>query len=152
MTILYSLLLCCALCAMTSPGLAQDEDPFDLNAYRWHNRLVVVFAEKAATPAYQDVVQEIATVRNAFDDRDMVLISLFEQEPGSAEDRPIPLADANRLRQKFEIATGSFRVYLIGKDGGVKKEGSSEIRMQDLFNLIDTMPMRRNEMRRKSSG
>ena len=38
-----------------------------------------------------------------------------------------------------------YKILLIGKDGGVKFEGENRT-LQQIFNQIDTMPMRRNEM------
>ena len=44
----------------------------------------------------------------------------------------------------------SFRVVLIGKDGGVKLRQEEPISVADLFALIDSMPMRKQEMRQRS--
>jgi hypothetical protein len=35
---------------------------------------------------------------------------------------------------------------LIGKDGGVKLRSSEPVSVKDIFGLIDSMPMRRQEM------
>ena len=40
----------------------------------------------------------------------------------------------------------SFRILLIGKDGGIKFESNRSISLMHLFKLIDSMPMRQNEM------
>ena len=44
-----------------------------------------------------------------------------------------------------------FKIKLIGKDGGTKFEGR-KASLQDLFNRIDSMPMRRYEMRFDDNG
>ena len=137
-----------ALGSHLSPSQAQARSSFDLKEYRWENRLLVVFAEQSTTSAYQVLITDIDRLRDDFDDRDMVLISLFEKETSIAADRSIDKDIADQLRQKFEVKPGSYRVFLIGKDGGIKRKGGSEVSLQDLFGLIDTMPMRRNEMRR----
>ena len=43
----------------------------------------------------------------------------------------------------------SFRIVLIGKDGGVKLDQAKGISIQEVFDLIDTMPMRQAEIRKK---
>ena len=40
----------------------------------------------------------------------------------------------------------SFRVLLIGKDGGIKYESNRSVSLIHLFELIDSMSMRQNEM------
>ena len=41
------------------------------------------------------------------------------------------------------------KMILIGKDGGVKRVFPSSDQIHEVFDLIDTMPMRKIEMRRK---
>ena len=41
---------------------------------------------------------------------------------------------------------GEFRAILVGKDGTVKLNRRSVVSDEDLFSLIDSMPMRRQEM------
>jgi hypothetical protein len=43
-------------------------------------------------------------------------------------------------------------VILIGKDGGVKLVQEERVSLQAVFDLIDTMPMRRREMRQRGAG
>lgn len=42
-------------------------------------------------------------------------------------------------------------VVLIGKDGGIKLQRDRSVETQVIFDLIDSMPMRQSEMRRKSN-
>jgi len=41
-------------------------------------------------------------------------------------------------------------VLLVDKDGGIKLNRQNETRLEDIFTLIDAMPMRQEEMRQKS--
>jgi hypothetical protein len=53
------------------------------------------------------------------------------------------------LRRRFQLEGAEPRVVLVGKDGGVKRRLAGErLDLRALFALIDTMPMRREEMRR----
>ncbi len=80
--------------------------------------------------AERDVVQITATA-------DLVTVD------GSASDA----LRADRLRQDYATGTDGFQVVLIGKDGGVKLRAAEPVAAGDFFALIDTMPMRRREMR-----
>jgi len=47
------------------------------------------------------------------------------------------------LRKRYKVNLGEFAVLLVGMDGGIKLNRQNEIRVEDIFDLIDTMPMRR---------
>jgi len=55
------------------------------------------------------------------------------------------------LRREFKVPVDDFAFILIGKDGTVKLRSGEIILCADLFALIDSMPMRKEEIRRKSS-
>lgn len=46
----------------------------------------------------------------------------------------------------------TFKVRLIGKDGGEKLASSKPVTMSELFAVIDQMPMRRQEMKRTQAA
>ncbi len=60
---------------------------------------------------------------------------------------------AGLIERDFVIETRfgapAFAVTLIGKDGGEKLRRSTPLASEELFALVDTMPMRRAEMRER---
>jgi len=64
----------------------------------------------------------------------------------------VPLTDEKQsfLRKKIEVVE-DFVFILIGKVGTVKLKAKQPVLSEDLFGLIDNMPMRKEEMRRKAS-
>ncbi len=50
------------------------------------------------------------------------------------------------MSKQFTVSSLGFQLLLLGKDGGVKLR-SSNVSLEDIFSLIDTMPMIRKEMR-----
>jgi len=61
------------------------------------------------------------------------------------------LTGDQRVHRVCLTLTGmGFQVLLIGKDGGVKLRSSEPVSMKDLFGLIDSMPMRQQEMESKN--
>ena len=53
---------------------------------------------------------------------------------------------AMALREQLELKPGKFSLTLVGKDGGVKRREESPVEMQEIYGLIDGMPMRKQEM------
>jgi hypothetical protein len=56
------------------------------------------------------------------------------------------------LRKKFGVTADEFEVILIGKDGTVKLRSKAAVSTSALFQLIDAMPMRQEEMREKKKN
>ncbi|MEC8065210.1 MAG: DUF4174 domain-containing protein, partial [Planctomycetota bacterium] len=53
--------------------------------------------------------------------------------------------DASFWRKKFRIDQEG--TVLVGKDGGVKERWPLAPRLQEVFDLVDAMPMRQRELR-----
>ena len=54
----------------------------------------------------------------------------------------------NPLSRKHNIKTGQLTVLLIGRDGGEKFRIHSPVTTKELFDIIDSMPMRQLEMKK----
>jgi hypothetical protein len=104
----------------------------DLDALRWKNRPVLVFAPSAEDPAFMEQTASLRAAREGLIERDVVVLS--DTEPH----------DNGSLRRRFAVQ--GFEVLLIGKDGGVKLRVQRPVAAEVLFSEIDAMPMRRREM------
>ncbi len=60
-----------------------------------------------------------------------------------------PLSDKNRYNQLMKNGKG-FWFILIGKDGGEKLTSDKPVTLEQIFALIDSMPMRRYEIETRS--
>jgi hypothetical protein len=69
-----------------------------------------------------------------------------EQGQSRAGNQLLSEKSVQAIRKRFGVKVGTFQVLLIGKDGGVKLRSSGPVSMKDLFGLIDSMPMRQQEM------
>lgn len=121
----------------------------DLTSYRWKNRLLLVFSPTESDPGFAafdpNVSRELAAVK----DRDLIVFRVFEKGPSRVDEHPLSSEDAQNLRRHFEVGPGRFTVILIGKDGGVKMVREHRAELQEIFDLIDSMPMRQREMNEK---
>ena len=99
------------------------------------HRLVVVVAEPNDPRAVQEnamLKQDEAGLRS----RDVVVQNLTPE--------------AARLRDDLGVGPRTtFEVILVGKDGGVKLRRGQPVAASEISALIDTMPMRQEEMRRQ---
>lgn len=131
----------------------------DLTAYRWKNRLLLVFASSHTDSGYAQFDRSLSRAQAEVRDRDLVVFRIFEKEPSYVrQPQPAPpnppkqqlsAQEAERLRRRFDIAAGRLTVVLIGKDGGVKMVRGRRADLGEFFDRIDSMPMRQQEMRDK---
>lgn len=120
-----------------------DESP--LSPYLWKNRVVVVFVDCHDSPIARRQQQMLSESRGGLIERDMVVVSVVGdrvQVDGRLTDR----IEAGDLRHAVDASSTEFGVLLIGKDGGVKLQSDEPVAAERLFALIDTMPMRQQEM------
>ncbi|MHC5826161.1 MAG: DUF4174 domain-containing protein, partial [Nostoc sp.] len=63
--------------------------------------------------------------------------------------QPIDESSAAKLRNRFRVNKENFRVILVGKDGGVKRSDTTPVKATAIFEQIDAMPMRQQEMQQR---
>jgi len=132
---------------VSSIGSVAEASEIDLSEYRWKQRLLFIFAPSATDTTWLALEKRLTQAALETEDRDMILFRIFENGPSQAADKTLPAADVDALRLRFGIETGRFTVVLVGKDGGVKLTAHRDVDLQSIFDLIDSMPMRRQEMR-----
>lgn len=123
----------------------------DLDQYRWKNGLVLIFAPYSVDASYQKQKKELAGKAHELEERDIIIFELLESGKSTIDNLPLTDEQQSYLKKEFEIPDDDFMFFLIGKDGTAKLRSNETVSMDNLFTLIDSMPMRREEMRRKSS-
>lgn len=115
-----------------------------LRAFRWERRILLIFG-KESSQAVLDQGDRIHARQADADARDLTVLTVvggIVSNSGSGESLP----PAGALRQQFRIDEQvPFTVILIGKDGEEKLRDNRPIAADDLFALIDSMPMRLRE-------
>ncbi len=124
----------------------------DLANYQWENRILMVFSPAPFHAEFTAFERQLTENAAGVRDRDLVVFRVFEAGESRLEDRPLPAAEADELRRRFKAEPGRLTVILIGKDGGVKMTRERHADLQEIFDRIDSMPMRRQEMREKDQN
>lgn len=119
----------CLLLAGFGPAFAED-DP--LAAYLWAARPVVVFADSALDPRFQEQMRDLESRAAELEKRDVVVLS--DTDP----------AAQGPLRQK--LRPRGFQLVLIEKDGRVIQRSPHPTRADALIRAIDRTPLRRQEV------
>jgi len=113
------------------PGILSAAES-GLEDHRWTHRPIIVFANPT-DPRLEQQMERFDLAGPELKDRDNILI--------------VDTAEGSALRDRFR--PGTFTIILVGKDGGEKFRRDGLVDPDELNALIDTMPMRRQEMRRQ---
>ncbi|MHC4121176.1 MAG: DUF4174 domain-containing protein [Planctomycetota bacterium] len=123
----------------------------DLGKYLWKNRLVLIFAASADDSLYRKQIDEFEGEIDGLVDRDVIVMELLDTGQTALARPRFNHGQQSLLRAEFEVPADAFELVLIGKDGTVKLKSEETVSAADLFVLIDSMPMRKDEMRMKAN-
>ncbi len=124
-----------------------DHGDAPLAGYRWQYRVVLMFADSENVDLLRRQELMFKPVQSALAERDLVLITARDDDV-IVIDGKSSLLRAVSLRETYAVRPDGFTLLLIGKDGGVKLRSDKPVAAKELFALIDSMPMRQQEMRR----
>ncbi len=121
------------------------------HAWAWKHRVVVVFAPDGRDGALSRQRDALAGTEAFIADRHMSVIEIVNGEANTVMGARIDVS-ASGMKKFLRKNDDSFEVFLLGKDTGVKLRSTEPVTGDALFSLIDTMPMRQQEMRSDRAG
>lgn len=127
------------------------EVELNLENYQWKERILCIFAKSPEDPIYQWQLKEIEANPRGITERDLTIIHIFTKGEGRINQTPIPEPGPGHLYRQFKIRENSFWVLLIGKDGKEKYRDNKPISFEDLFSIIDSLPLRKEEIQARKS-
>lgn len=117
---------------------ADNTELNELKQLQWQKRIILVFSDRVEH--YQQMFNDAeAAVR----DRDIAWFIIDDKQLTSNYTGEISDSFLPQLHRQF--TSSNEEVILIGKDGGVKQRGEA-LPINQLFDEIDSMPMRIREM------
>lgn len=119
------------------PGQAASRNVDSLAVYQWKSRVLVVFASESEDPKLRQQRALFRAMKAGAVERDLELVEAIGDS-----------RQAVALRARFGLDPG-FHAVLVGKDGGDKLASSQPVGAEQLFPVIDAMPMRKGEMTRR---
>ena len=144
--ILLFLLVVASMAQASEKGSVAD---LDLDALRWKNRVFLLFSHSESDASFQSQKKGLAFGAEGVVERELVILEITEQGQSRAGNQLLSGKSVQAIRKRLGVETGPFQVLLIGKDGGVKLRSREPVSTKDLFGLIDSMPMRQQEMESK---
>ena len=122
-----------------------------LEGYTWQSRVLLVFTPNRDHPGFIAQQKILDASAAELKDRDLVVLQLLTGHSVTIDGKPSSAISADSIYRDFSIDPASFKVLLIGKDGTLKLTRTSAVNSKELFDLIDSMPMRQLEMKTRET-
>lgn len=126
----------------------------DLNQYQWEHRLILVITKDTASKVFQKQIQELTQNMEGLIERKLLLYKVtptqYQLIDPRKQNQQNHWINTDALYATYGKNDPSFKVLLFGLDGGIKLEKVKILTTNELFRIIDSMPMRAAEMRRKN--
>ncbi len=124
-----------------------------LDAHQWQGRVILLFAAHDGHPQLHKQLTILTAEPEEVTDRGLLIYEIFPgggRKPGG---KSLSAEEARRFYSRYEVEPGSgFTFILVGKDGKEKLRRNEAVSREELFRLIDSMPMRKAEMRRRKEN
>src|SRR6056297_503527 len=123
----------------------------DLEKHKWTNRVLIVKTVDAESNKYQEQIKEFTNSPEELIDRKLILYKIVNNDFTLTNYKNSAFNSSGKISGKLAEnildAKENFEVILIGLDGGIKMQQTKILTKEHLFNTIDAMPMRQNEMK-----
>ena len=140
------------------PSAGCPAQPNTLRAMRGCYRPLLVFAPSLDNPQMVQEFNQLKAHAIQLKSRSVLYVPIVPEGhnqpiPGSK----VPTARLSEdelaaMRHRFKVEQADFLVILIGKDGEEKLSNKAPVPVNQLERLIDSMPMRKNEMKPEPRG
>lgn len=141
---IYSLILS----LLTIPGISIGQE---LSKHQWKDRVLLVFGASTDVPYYEDQLSLLSSESKGLEERRLVIYQILPDKYrlGGTDN---PWIRSGEIYQKLMKSGTNFQVMLLGLDGGIKLRQDKPVKANQLFGMIDGMPMRIKELETRNKG
>lgn len=118
----------------------------DLDKFQWKNRIILIITENEGSDLLSEQLKQYEGKKKEFKDRK---IKVFQVTPSRYRElipRKKEWVQAQRSIYELKKSESDFEILLVGLDGTVKMRQTEISETEKIFDLIDSMPMRKAEM------
>ncbi len=120
----------------------------DLQKHQWENRLILVLTDASENREFKKQISELEAHQEGLNERKLIIYQIKPDAFKTGFSNSSEWSKDSKLFSDYGNEVDSFRIILIGLDGGKKLEQTKFLSSEKLFDTIDAMPMRRAEMRK----
>ncbi|VXB11446.1 conserved hypothetical protein [Maribacter litoralis] len=113
----------------------------DITDFKWNNRLIILYENNNNVAEVKSAIEIIAKNSVGLVERDVRVFVLKNNVFYSSNGQALEITNSKTLPKAYQ------GYILVGKDGGIKSKKPYPFNLNKIFDLIDSMPMRKSEMR-----
>ncbi|APQ16489.1 hypothetical protein A9200_17295 [Maribacter hydrothermalis] len=113
----------------------------NLSDFQWKNRIVILYKSDANITDVKSALEIVKNNSSGINERDIHVFVYKDNVFYTTNGKATNIKKSNWLPKSYDGYA------LIGKDGGIKSNSPYPFKIQQLFDLIDSMPMRKSEMK-----
>jgi len=117
-------------------------------AWAWKHRVLVVFAPDGRDDSLAEQRQQLKGTKRDLTERHMAVVEIVGGKAKTVLGAELEISGPE-LAAFLRKDDDSFEVLMLGKDTGIKLRSREPVSANEVFALIDTMPMRRQEMKKQ---
>jgi hypothetical protein len=129
---------------------AQD---FALDDYVWKNRIVILISDEDNSAKVQNQISILLAEAEDLIERKMIVLEVKPEMYrliNPSQSANMEWISSDYVYKQINADSKSFEIQLIGLDGRVKMKSNEFVVLDELFALIDKMPMRQIELRSRN--
>ena len=124
-----------------------EKGMFDVKELKWKNRILVAKLNTVESAESATLRATLSQRQTEVDNRHLVLIQLCEESESLIDQQRLTVAEAQAINTHFGLKDTKKGIWLVGKDGTIKASYELPLDIDAVFALIDTMSMRKDEMK-----
>lgn len=122
----------------------------NLENHKWQARVLIIKTTDSTSSIYINQLKEFKNSFDELNERKLIVYHIVNSKYSAISyinsERKSGIV-SNQLHKNILNSESHFEVLLIGLDGGVKLKQDKVVSKTELFALIDSMPMRKNEIK-----
>lgn len=115
--------------------------------HQWKDRLILLFSSQFEGATAVKQLNHFQEDQAAVKERDLLIYQISPKK-GIGPEGVLSAEQVEWFYNYYHVGKDEFNLLLIGKDGSEKLRSEIWIDRQKVFDLIDSMPMRRAEMKK----
>lgn len=119
----------------------------ELEKHQWKNRIVLILSNDKESELVKSQLKEFDGKSAGLKERKLIIYQVLPNSYRILNSGNKEWISGSELYQKYNTKSYDFRVVLIGLDGEEKLQQDEVLTTEKLFSVIDSMPMRRAEIR-----
>lgn len=122
-----------------------------LQKFWWDSRLIILFSPSTLDNDFNTQTRHVELSVGGLVERHMRIVTVVGRGPVKVDGLIDITLNGSKLRAEYRVLKKQFSVILIGKDGDEKGRWLKPVRLEKIFDLVDEMPMRINEIHEQGS-